>query len=91
MQCAAAAFQHLMAALLPKYTSSCSSSWQCAADASNLLQMVQRSQLFQSKQHWATALTILSEPLSALAAKLLDPAAGHKFVAVQDVLQVFRE
>lgn len=88
----APAVKQTMDEMLSNYSSSCcSGSCRCAADASNLLQMVRHSKLFQSEQHRATALPILSEPLSALAAKLLEPAAGHKLVAAQDVLQVFTE
>jgi hypothetical protein len=44
-----------------------------------------------SKSHWIAALTVLSQMLPAVAAKLLDPAAGHSPVAAQDVLQMLTE
>lgn len=36
-------------------------------------------------------LQLLSRLLLALAAKLLDPATGHKLVAVQDTLRVLHQ
>jgi hypothetical protein len=44
-----------------------------------------------SEWHWIAALTVLSQLLPAVAAKLLDPAAGHSPVAAQDVLQMLTE
>jgi hypothetical protein len=91
VQRVAASLKRSLTEMLSAYTSSCSSSCRCAVDASDLLRMTQQRQVFQSEPHWATALAILSQQLPAFAAKLLDPAAGHKFLAVRDALQVFTE
>lgn len=91
MPCIAADLKQASDETLSACASSCSSSCRCAVDARALLRMTQQRQVFQSEPHWATALAILSPQLPAFAAKLLDPAAGHKFLAAKDVLQVFTE
>jgi hypothetical protein len=87
----AATLKQSLDEMLSAYTGSCSGSCGCAVDARDLLRMTQQRTLFQCERHWATALAILSQLLPAFAAKLIDPAAGHKLVAVHDVLQVFTE
>lgn len=78
--------------MLAEYTrASCSSSCRCADDTNKMRQVLQDYKREFSERHWIAALTVLSQLLPAVAAKLLDPAAGHSPVAAQDVLQMLTE
>jgi hypothetical protein len=44
-----------------------------------------------SDAEWHPFKMVASQALPVLAAKLLDPAAGHKLVAAQEALLFFRE
>ena len=91
-QYVAARLQRAFESMLAEYTrTSCCSSCRCADDANKMRQVLQDFKKEFSKSHWIAALTVLSQMLPAVAAKLLDPAAGHSPVAAQDVLQMLTE
>jgi hypothetical protein len=88
--------QCLQQGLLDKAIAVCHRKCRCADYASSQLKSMQSLYGFQSlgisdaPQH-VICLRLLSRLLPALAAKLLDPATGHKLVAVQDTLRVLHQ
>jgi hypothetical protein len=89
--------QQEVEATLPTFAGVCSGSCQCVQHAMGIQRACSTNEMptpAQMKRSgmdtWATTQTSLHKAVTGLAAKLLDPAAGHRLHAAQNALEMFR-